>query len=159
MHAATEGVLSLYNLEGKPGAIGRIPPALEPYFTVKLIQVDVETGEPIRNSARLCITSDLGKPGEAITPIRPGRNFDGYTDAEASSRKILTNVFAEGDRWYRTGDLMRRDGAGFFYFVDRLGDNFRCNGENVSSGEVTNVIRSYPGIRDAVVYGVHVDFT
>jgi fatty-acyl-CoA synthase len=42
-YAATEGMLSFYNCEGKPGSIGRIPPALKPYLVVKLIRVDQET--------------------------------------------------------------------------------------------------------------------
>ena len=50
-------MLSLYNCEGKPGSIGRIPPILEPYFATKLIRVDQETGEPIRDAAGFCIVA------------------------------------------------------------------------------------------------------
>ena len=71
-------------------------------------------------------------------------------------RKILHNVFVPGDLWYRTGDLMRKDAAGFYFFVDRLGDTFRWKGENVSATEVANVMRSCPGVLDAIVYGVEV---
>ena len=113
-YAATEGVLSLYNCEGKPGSIGRIPPILEPYFATKLIRVDQETGEPVRNAAGFCVVADCDEPGEAISLIREDRTFDGYNDVEASLRKMLRNVFAAGDRWYRTGDLMRKDAAGFY---------------------------------------------
>ena len=72
-YAATEGVLSLYNCEGRPGSIGRIPPMLEPYFATKLIRVNQETGEPIRDAAGFCIVCDHEEPGEAITsnPSRP----------------------------------------------------------------------------------------
>src|SRR5207237_8243477 len=69
------------------------------------------------------------------------------------------DVFAEGDAWYRTGDLMREDGQGCFYFGDRVGDAFRWKGENVSTGEVTAVITACPGVSDAVVYGVSVPGT
>ena len=82
------------------------------------------------------------------------RRFDGYTDTAAAERKVLHNVFAEGDRWFRTGDLMRKDSAGYFYFVDRIGDTFRWRGENVSTTEVAEVLRACPGVTDAVVYGV-----
>ena len=51
-------------------------------------------------------------------------------------RKILADVFAVGDSWFRSGDLMRRDRRGYFYFVDRIGDTFRWKGENVSTSEV-----------------------
>src|SRR6202012_3749803 len=72
----------------------------------------------------------------------------------ASERKILRDVFKPGDRWFRTGDLMRHDQAGFFYFVDRLGDTFRPKGENVSTTEVAGLIAAFPGVTDAVVFGV-----
>jgi fatty-acyl-CoA synthase len=68
-------------------------------------------------------------------------------------------VFAPGDTWYRTGDLMRQDEQGFFYFVDRVGDTFRWKGENVSTTEVAGVIAACSGVADAAVYGVSVPGT
>ncbi|MBV9778248.1 MAG: long-chain-acyl-CoA synthetase [Acetobacteraceae bacterium] len=156
-YAATEGVVSLYNHDGKPGSIGRIPPVLEPYFAVQLIRVDLESGEPVRDASGLCAACGPDEPGEAIGRLTGGRAFDGYDDQRASARKVIENVFAAGDRWFRSGDLMRRDAAGWFYFVDRLGDTFRWKGENVSASEVANVLRAYPGVLDAVVFGVPVE--
>jgi fatty-acyl-CoA synthase len=96
--------------------------------------------------------------GEAIGRIStdgsPEGQFDGYTDRAASDRKVLRNVFSKGDAWFRSGDLMRRDAAGFFHFVDRIGDTFRWKGENVSTGEVADVVCAWPEVREAVVYGV-----
>ena len=86
----------------------------------------------------------------------PSRWFEGYTDKDASNHKVLRNVFEHGDTWFRTGDLMRRDKSGFFYFVDRLGDTFRWKGENVSTTEVAESICAYPGVTEAVVYGVDI---
>ena len=59
----------------------------------------------------------------------------------------------------RTGDLMRRDEKGFFYFVDRIGDTFRRKGENVAASEVAEAICAFPGIEHANVYGVAVPGT
>ena len=88
--------------------------------------------------------------------MMPTNRFEGYADRADSERKILRDVFAPGDAWFRTGDLMRRDKRGYFYFVDRIGDTFRWKGENVSTAEVAETICRFPGIRDATVYGVTV---
>ncbi len=161
-YAATEGQVSLYNAEGKPGAIGRIPSFLAHRFPVALIRTDIETNEPLRDAAGLCIRCAEDEPGEAISPIvtvggSPAKDFDGYTDREASARKVLHDVFVAGDRWFRTGDLMRKDRAGYYYFVDRIGDTFRWKGENVSTAEVAAVVSACRGVTDAVVYGVMVE--
>jgi fatty-acyl-CoA synthase len=157
-YAATEGQVSLYNAEGKPGAIGRIPGFLTHRFPVELIRSDVDTGEPVRDAGGFCIRCAADEPGEAIGPIvaessAPGHEFDGYTDPDASARKVLRDVFAPGDRWFRTGDLMRKDKAGYYYFVDRIGDTFRWKGENVSTADVGAVVAACRGVTDAVVYG------
>jgi len=163
-YAATEGSFSLYNCEGRAGAIGRIPAFLAHRVPVALVRFDTEAGAPVRDEAGRCLRCAPDEVGEAIGALsRPGGQdggrFEGYADAEASQQKILRDVFAEGDAWYRTGDLMRQDDQGFFYFVDRVGDTFRWKGENVSTGEVTAVITACPGVNDAVVYGVSVPGT
>jgi fatty-acyl-CoA synthase len=160
-YASTEGNISLYNCEGQPGAIGRFPPFLAHRFALALVKCDPDTGTALRGEDGFCIRCDAGEPGEALGKISDdaasltGR-FEGYLDPAASEAKILRNVFAEGDAWYRTGDLMRRDKAGFYYFVDRMGDTFRWKGENVSTEEVAAVVTSCPGVTSAVVYGVSV---
>ena len=53
--------------------------------------------------------------------------------------------------WFHTGDLMRRDGGGNFYFVDRLKDCVRRRGQNISSYEVETVVQAFPGIVEAAV--------
>ena len=158
-YASTEGGVSLFNAEGKSGAIGRIPSYLAHRFSPALIKLDVEAEQPIRNEEGFCIPCCAHEIGEAIGPIQedgvnPGSRFEGYTDIEASQKKILRNVFQPGDAWIRTGDLMRKDDQGFFYFVDRAGDTFRWKGENIATCEISEVLRAHPGVQEAVVYGV-----
>ena len=161
-YAATEGNFSLYNCEGRPGAIGRIPPFLAHRVPVALVRHDVEAAAPARDPSGRCIRCAPHEPGEALGQIlstNDATRFEGYTDDTASAKKILRDVFAPGDVWYRTGDLMRQDEQGFFYFVDRVGDTFRWKGENVSTTEVAGVIATCPGVADAAVYGVRVPGT
>ena len=160
-YAATEGNFSLYNVEGKPGAIGRIPAYLAPRMAVEIVKVDAVSGAPLRDEAGRCITCSPDEPGEAIARIgssrgNPASRFEGYTSTADSERKILRDVFEPSDEWLRSGDLMRRDKAGFFYFLDRLGDTFRWKGENVATTEVAQAIASFPGVREANVYGIAV---
>jgi fatty-acyl-CoA synthase len=160
-YAATEGNMSLYNCEGKTGAIGRIPAYLPQRASTALIKLDPITEEPIRGRDGFCIRSLTNEVGEAIGRIssrtmNPASVFEGYTDKPASERKIIRDVFNSGDVWLRTGDLMRKDQDGFFYFVDRIGDTFRWKGENVSTVEVASMISGSPGVIQAVVYGVPV---
>jgi fatty-acyl-CoA synthase len=157
-YAATEGNFSLFNVEGKPGAIGRIPPLLAHRFPAAIIRIDEETGAPLRGPDGLCISCSRGEAGEAVgrigTADQGGGRFEGYTDAGETEKKILRSVKAEGDAWFRTGDLMKLDSEGFFHFVDRVGDTFRWKGENVATSEVNEAVADCPGVDDAATYGV-----
>jgi fatty-acyl-CoA synthase len=160
-YAATEGTLSLYNCEGKPGAIGHIPLFLAHRFATELVKFDVDSGLPLRGADSFCVRADIGEAGHAICRIgepAPG-SFEGYSDSTETESKILRSAFAEGDTWYMSGDVMRKDRRGFYYFVDRVGDTFRWKGENVSTAEVADVIAHCPGISEAVVFGVSVPHT
>jgi fatty-acyl-CoA synthase len=160
-YASTEGNFSLYNCEGQPGAIGRIPPFLSSRLPVALLRFDLETSEPRRNADGFCERCLPNEIGEAVGMMpaaegqRAGR-FEGYADSQASARKVLRSVFQEGDFWYRTGDLMRRDERGFYYFVDRVGETYRWKGENVSTAEVLTALTASRGVIDGVVYGLMV---
>jgi fatty-acyl-CoA synthase len=158
-YAATEGNFSLYNVEGKPGAIGRIPPLLAHRFPAAIVRVDAELGTPVRDQNGLCIPCARGETGEAIGRIGTaggGGRFEGYTDAAQTEKKILRDVLAKGDAWFRTGDLMMLDEAGYFHFVDRVGDTFRWKGENVATSEVNEAVLDNPGVVDATTYGVEI---
>jgi len=161
-YAATEGNVSLYNVEGKVGAIGRVPSFLTHRFPLALVKFDPESGLPLRDASGRCVRCAADEIGEAIgrigggatQPRAAGGQFEGYTSAEDTERKILRDVFENGDAWYRTGDLMRKDAGGFYYFVDRIGDTFRWKGENVATSEVAAALLAFPGISEASVYGV-----
>jgi fatty-acyl-CoA synthase len=160
-YAATESNVTLFNLDGKVGAVGRIPWFLASRFQTKILRFDVERQALLRDPLGRCEEAAPGEIGEAVgrifqDPSKPAGRFEGYSNAVDNEAKILRNVFAEGDSWFRSGDLMRRDAEGYFYFVDRIGDTFRWKGENVSTTEVSELMSQFAGIREANVYGVEV---
>ena len=161
-YGATEGNVSLLNFDGKPGAVGRVPSYLRKSFNVKLIRFDVETELVERGANGLCIECRPGEIGLTIGEIKSldaRYAYAGYADKTASDRKVLRDVLARGDAWFATGDLMRQDREGYFYFVDRVGDTFRWKGENVSTGEVAAHLAEVHGVLEANVYGVAVPGT
>ncbi len=157
-YGATEGNVSLFNFDGREGAVGRAPKYLRKRFNVRLIQFDVETEQPIRGPNGLCRECGPGQVGECIGQIGSDARsaYAGYVDRAATEKKILRDVFEKGDAWFATGDLMRSDADGYLYFVDRIGDTFRWKGENVSTNEVAERLQSAPGVEQANVYGVAV---
>jgi fatty-acyl-CoA synthase len=158
-YGSTEGNVSMFNFDGREGAIGRAPKWLRKKFNVRLVHYDVEAEQPVRGPGGFCIECGPGQIGECIGQIggTARDEYSGYVDKAASEAKVLRDVFARGDRWFATGDLMRTDSDGYFYFVDRIGDTFRWKGENVSTNEVAERLLSVPGVKEASVYGVTVD--
>ncbi|KAK3987654.1 Isopenicillin N epimerase component 1 [Cladorrhinum sp. PSN332] len=120
------------------------------------VAVDTETGEIARDpkTGWACrMPYEVG--GEILVRVPFERTFPGYwKNPEASEKKFVRDVFKKGDCFYRTGDALRRDNEGRWFFLDRLGDTFRWKGENVSTAEVSEVLGKYPGVLDANVYGV-----
>ena len=160
-YAATEGNVTLFNFEGRPGAVGRVPWYLKGTFPTTLVRFDIEKEAPVRNAQGFCEETSPGEVGEAIgriflDPSKPAGRFEGYANPGQTESKILHGVFKRGDAWFRSGDLMRRDSDGYFQFVDRIGDTFRWKGENVSTTEVAEAICTFPGVAEANVYGVAV---
>lgn len=158
-YGSTEGNVSMFNFDGQVGAIGRSPKWLKDKVNYRLVQFDVEKEEEVRGLNGLCIEAGPGQIGECIGKIGGDARseYAGYVDKAASEKKILRDVFAKGDAWFRTGDLMKTDADGYFYFVDRIGDTFRWKGENVSTGEVAERLQAIAGVVEANVYGVEVE--
>ena len=160
-YAATEGNCVFVNFDSKVGAVGRIPKWMEGRILTEIVRFDIDTEEPVRGPDGFCIKCAPGEIGEAISkivndPRRPSQRFEGYSDPAATHKKILADVFEKGDRWFRTGDLMKKDRLGYYYFIDRIGDTFRWKGENVATSEVSEALTVFPGIKEANVYGVRV---
>ncbi len=161
-YAATEGNISIINFDSKPGAVGRIPKWMERKFVVKIVRFDIEAEAPVRDEQGRCIECSADEVGEAIgqilnDPSKPSNRFEGYADKSETEKKILRHVFQDNDAWFRSGDLMRKDSLGYFYFIDRIGDTFRWKGENVSTMEVSQIVTGFDGVQDATVYGVKVN--
>ncbi len=157
-YAATEGTFSLYNVDGVPGSIGRVPPFLPQSSQIRLVKHDIESGAIMRGRDGFGIPCEPDEAGEAIGRIseNAASRFEGYTTEADTEKKVLRDVFQQGDAWFRTGDLMRKDKKGFYYFVDRIGDTFRWKGENVSTSEVRDCLAGLRGVLDVTVYGVAV---
>lgn len=155
-YGATEGNMALLNLTGKVGAVGHLPPWLRRLVGIEIIRFDVESEDVVRGADGFCRRAEIGEPGEAIIKISRTSRFEGYTNPEATEKKVLRDAFAKGDAYFRTGDLLRLDADGYFYFVDRIGDTFRWKGENVATSEVAEVLGVHPGVEEANVYGVSI---
>ena len=157
-YGATEGNVSMLNYDGTVGAVGRLPRYMRGVFTNRLVGFDIAEEKPVRGRDGFCIECEPDETGEAIGRItkEAGHTFDGYTGEADTKKKILRDAFEKGDAWFRTGDLMRQDKHGYFYFVDRVGDTYRWKGENVSTAEVAETIHAVGGIAEANVYGVRV---
>jgi fatty-acyl-CoA synthase len=160
-YGATEGNVAMFNFDSHPGAVGRLPGWAAKRFPAKIVRYDVDEGIEKRDANGRCIECGPDEVGELLgeildDPSKPAARFDGYADAAATKAKILRDVFRPGDAWFRTGDLLKRDALGYYYFVDRIGDTFRWKGENVSTTEVAETIDVFPGVLEAIVYGVAV---
>ncbi|KAI4467152.1 long-chain fatty acid transport protein [Holotrichia oblita] len=158
-YGATESNSNLVNIDSTVGAVGFVPFYARFLYPVSLVQCDEVTGEPLRDVNGRYITCGENEPGVLIgkiSTLRAVNQFTGYADKVATEKKILRDVFNEGDMYFNTGDILMYDDFGYFYFKDRTGDTFRWKGENVSTSEIEAVISDIAHLSDAVVYGVEV---
>jgi acyl-CoA synthetase (AMP-forming)/AMP-acid ligase II len=165
-YAATEAPGGLFNRSTNSfsaGAIARNGTLGNALMSTKftLVRIEPESSDPIRDpNTGLCQICKYNEPGEllgALDASNISRGFQGYYGNEkATSSKIIRNVRKQGDAYFRSGDLMRWDGEGRFWFVDRIGDTFRWKAENVSTAEVASALGSYLAVDEANVYGVQI---
>jgi crotonobetaine/carnitine-CoA ligase len=130
-------IISPYGEERPAGAAGL---AADDWFDVTL--VDPETDEEV----------GVGEIGELV--IRPKVPFIcslGYYNMPEQTVEAWRNL------WFHTGDALRRDEDGWFYFVDRFKDALRRRGENISSYELETSILAHPAVVECAVIAVPAD--
>ncbi|KAL7978052.1 hypothetical protein Chor_005039 [Crotalus horridus] len=163
-YGMTEGNVTLFNYTGRVGAVGRgswiykvgIMTFLEKCFSpFELVRFDAVQGAPLRDKAGRCQRVDIGEPGLLVSPVTLRNPFLGYAGGrELTEAKMLRGVFADGDVYFNSGDLMVQDSEGFVSFWDRTGDTYRWKGENVATTEVGETLSKLDSLREVTVYGV-----
>lgn len=124
-----------------------------------VVEYDDETGKAKRDKNGKLSKVGTGEIGLLLSKITARAPFDGYSDDDATEKKLVRDGFKSGDAWFDTGDLVRKQGWLHVAFVDRLGDTFRWKGENVATTQVEGALGGHSAIDGAVVYGVDIDGT
>jgi len=158
-YGQTEGNISLQNRRSRVGSAGRSAPFT--HRNTRLARYDLARGELVRGADGFLVECIAGEPGELLGKIakQSAMAFDGYADPKENEKKLVRDCFEKGDVWLRTGDLLKRDYASYYYFVDRIGDTFRWKGENVATMEVEHLLNKAAGVHETAVYGVRVPGT
>ncbi|KAF2632716.1 acetyl-CoA synthetase-like protein [Macroventuria anomochaeta] len=167
-YAATEAPGGMWNRSDNPfssGAIGRNGTLASLLFSPGMCVVrtdpDADGAQPLRSKdTEFCQVCDWNEAGELLYKLDPANielKFQGYfANDKATTSKIVRNVKKLGDAYFRSGDLVRCDKEGRWWFVDRIGDTFRWKSENVSTAEVADAIGRHAEVDEAAVYGVQV---
>ena len=150
-YAASEGNTAFLNVFNVDKTTGICP------SPIAFVEYDDESGDPKRGDDGRVHKVKTGEPGLLLSKVSSFQPFDGYTDKDATEKKLVRNAFKDGDVWFNTGDLMRSQGFGHAAFTDRLGDTFRWKGENVATTEVEAAVSTDPQVEEATVFGVEVE--
>lgn len=92
----------------------------------------------------------VGEPGELL--VASDHMVEAYWNKEDETREAFVEI--DGQRWYRTGDVVKKDENGFFYFVDRTADTIKHKGYRVSSSEIEAALQEHPAVLAACAVGV-----
>ncbi|WP_308196982.1 long-chain-acyl-CoA synthetase [Rhodococcus sp. CH91] len=122
-----------------------------------VVEYDPDSGQAVRGEDGRLRKVRRGEVGLLLAKVTSRAPFDGYTDPEATEKKLLRDAFSDGDVWFDTGDLVRHQGYMHVAFVDRLGDTFRWKGENVATTQVEAAVSSHETVAEVVVYGVEIE--
>ncbi|MBA7474017.1 Long-chain-fatty-acid--CoA ligase [subsurface metagenome] len=113
-------------------------------------------GVPIPNVGAAIVNHETGEylpPGEVGELIIEGPNImKGYWKRPEDTRESLIEL--DGRTWLRTGDLVRMDDEGYFFFYDRKKDLIKYKGYSVFAREIEEVLHQHPKVKTAGVLGV-----
>lgn len=110
---------------------------------------ELALGWPLPEVEVRLINAKERESNEGVLWIRTPANMLGYRNLPEKTREVLTE-----DGWYISGDILRRDTNGLYYFVGRADDMFVCGGENIYPGEVEAMLERHPDIVQACVVPV-----
>lgn len=151
-YASTEGNAVLVNASGdKIGALGRpLPGSSE----LAVVEYDFDAGTLARNERNRAVRCVRGEAGLLISRVDDDHPLSEHAE---HARRIAADVFVTGDRWYLTGDIVRRDHDGDFWYVDRASDMVRTAAGPVATIAVEDAVYGCAEVRLAVCYGVPAD--
>lgn len=145
-YASTTQNLVLANASGaKLGALGRPLPGSD---ALAVVRFDLATGEPERDAAGHLVPCAAGEPGIALVAIGGGVRSEGY--GHRAGRVLVDGA----DRWLVSGDVLRRDADGDFWFVERLSGYVRTAGGVVSTRAVEQALYAIPEVELCAAYGL-----
>ncbi len=154
-YATTEGNAVLANVSGhKVGALGKPLPGTT---DMALVAYDFDTQSIVRDRDGKPVRSFPDQPGMLIARIDAGHPMaavDGYVADRESASRVVRDIQDTGDAWFVTGDMLRADTDGTYWFVDRAGEMVRTEQGPVSSVQVEDVLYELPEIKHALVYGI-----
>jgi len=132
------------SMQVRPGSMGRPLPGID----AAVARRDEDNNPVLAPDGTLELVEDPDEQGELV--LRPGwpSMFRGYLGEEERYRKC----FAGG--WYLTGDLVRRDRDGYYWFIGRRDDVIKSAGHLIGPFEVESVLLENPAVADAGVIGI-----
>jgi putative long chain acyl-CoA synthase len=138
-YAGTTQRAILANASGeKPGALGRpLPGSSE----IRVVRVDLEKRAPLRDGRGYLVSATRGEPGLLVSRA---------TEDDPPGR-VIENAFVDGDRWFASNDVVRRDEDGDFWFVDSLAGFVSTKGGPVSTRSIEDALYALPEVELASV--------
>lgn len=130
-------ILSPYGEDRPAGAAGLNAAR---WYDVAIVDPETDVEVPVGEVGEFC-----------VRPKHPWITSLGYFNMPEKTAESWRNL------WFHSGDAVRRDEEGWYYFVDRLKDAIRRRGENISSYEVEQALLSHPDVDECAVIGVPAD--